>query len=117
MKPKSDKENEFPEKKPAANFSKTSLKKKGKGASSKKTCKSVNDDVVVEIEIEDDWGKADDDEDYDPDFEEFDFPKSKIKKSSVKKGESGEDLDMDEYLKRPDLFNDGTEADDDEDDF
>ena len=85
MKPKSHKENEFPEKKPAANFSKTSSKKKEKGASSKKTSESVNDDVVVEIEIEDDWEKAGDDEDYDPDFEEFDFPKSKIKKPSAKK--------------------------------
>jgi DNA-directed RNA polymerase subunit delta len=116
MKPKSDKENEFPEKKPEANFSKTSSRKKQKGASSKKTSKSVNDDD--DVEIEDDWEKADDDEDYDPDFEEFDIPKSKIKKPSAQKGKSDADLAQDEYLKRLDLFNDGTATDDtDDDDF
>jgi DNA-directed RNA polymerase subunit delta len=117
MKPKSDKENEFPEKKPAANFTKTSSKKKEKGASSKKISKSVNDDDDVVVEIKDDWEKADDDEDYDPDFEEFDFPKSKIKKPSAKKGKSDEDFDLNEDFRDLDLFNDGADTDDDEDDF
>jgi DNA-directed RNA polymerase subunit delta len=103
MKPKSDKENEFPEKKPETNFSKTSSKKK-------------EDDLDNDVKIEDDWEKTDDDEDYDPDFEEFDIPKSKIKKPS-KKGKSSEDFDLDEDFKDIDLFKDGTDADDDEDEF
>src|SRR5450432_4625354 len=106
MKPKSDKESEFPEKKPAANLGKTSSKKKdedidddyddveedekpskkAKGATSKKTSKPVDEDDDDDVEIEDDWEKPDDVEDYDPDFEEFDIPKSKIKKPSTKKG-------------------------------
>ena len=107
MKPKSDKANEFPQKK-GANFSKTS---------SKKGERDIDDDVVVIVEIEDDWEKADDDEDYDPDFEDFDIPRSKIKKPSAKKGKGDEDLDHFEYLKGLDLFNDGTDTNDDEDDF
>ena len=51
------------------------------------------------------------------DFEQFDFPKSKIKKSSAKKGKSGEDFDLDEDFRDLDLFNDGADTDDDEDDF
>jgi DNA-directed RNA polymerase subunit delta len=115
MRPKSRKENEFPEKKAALNFSKMSSKKKEKGASSKKTSKKVNDDDLVEID--DDWEIADDDEDFGPDFEEFDFPKSKIKKPSAKKGKGDEDFDLNGDFKDLDLFNDGTDAYDDEDDF
>jgi DNA-directed RNA polymerase subunit delta len=92
-------------------------KKKKKGASSKKTSKTVNDDDDVVVEIEDDWEKSDEDEDYDPDFEEFNIPKSKIKKPSAKKRKDDENLDLDKYLKGFDLFNDGTDTDDDEDDF
>ena len=54
---------------------------------------------------------------YDPDFEEFDIPKSKIKKPSAKKGKGDEDFDLDEDFKDLDLFNDGADGDDDEDDF
>ncbi len=107
MKPKSDKENEFPEKKHEANFSKTSSKKKENGI----------DDDDDDFEIGDDWEKTDDDEDYDSDFEEFDIPKSKIKKPSAKKGKVDEDFDLDEDFKDLDLFNEGADADDDEDDF
>ena len=64
----------------------------------------------------DDWEKADDD-DFDPDFEEFDIPKSKIKKVPSKKGKEEDDFDLDEDFKELDLFNDGTGGDDDDDDF
>jgi DNA-directed RNA polymerase subunit delta len=107
MKPKSEKENEFPKKKPAAKFSKTSSKKK-----------EPDIDNDVDVEIKDDWEKADgDEEDFDTDFEEFNIPKSKIKKTFAKKGKGYEDFYLDKDFKDLDLFNDGTDPDDDEDDF
>ena len=57
------------------------------------------------------------DEEWDPDFEEFDLPKSKGKKAvgGAKKGaEEEEDFKVDDEFK--DLFNDGASLDEDEED-
>ena len=70
--------------------------------------------------------KLEEEEDWDPDFEEFDLPKSKGKKVSgggssagtgAKKGKGDDDdLGVDDEFKDLDLFNDRG-FDDDEEDF
>ena len=68
----------------------------------------------------DDWDKPEEEDDsWDPDFEEFDLPKSKAKKSSGggKKGKGDDDdLGLDDDFKDMDLFNDSN-LDDEEDDY
>ena len=66
----------------------------------------------------DDWDKPEEEEEWDPDFEEFDLPKSKVKKAGggVKKGKEEDDLGIDEEFKDLDLFNDSG-FDDEEDDY
>ena len=71
---------------------------------------STNSEVVEEVAEE---GDADE---WDPDFEEFDVPKSR--KGGKKEGEEEEDFkfEEDEEFKDLDLFNDGG-FDDEEEDF
>jgi len=70
----------------------------------------------------DEWEKVEEEEEWDPDFDEFDIPKSRSKKSTTpppKKGVKGveeDDLGIDEEFKDLDLFNDSG-FDEDEDDF
>lgn len=66
--------------------------------------------------MDDAWEKGED-EDYDPDFEEFDMPKSKGKRGrpGTKKQDDDDDLGIDDEFKDMDLFND--RFDDDDDDF
>ena len=52
--------------------------KKGKGASKKNDDDDDEDDVV---EVQDDWEKPEEEDEWDPDFDEFDVPKSKGKKT------------------------------------
>lgn len=74
------------------------------------------DDVNAD-DIEDEWEKPDED-DYDPDFEEFDIPKSKVKKAvPKKKGGNEDDFELDEDFKDLGLFDEGTLEDEEEDDF
>ncbi len=56
-------------------------------------------------------------EEWDPDFEEFDLPKSKAKKSTGKKSAASDDdeFKVDDEFKEMDLFNDN--GFDEEDDF
>jgi DNA-directed RNA polymerase subunit delta len=84
---------------------------------SKKGKDDEDDDDEEDVEKDDDWEKGDDaEEEWDPDFEEFDLPKSKKGKSS--KGEEEEDFKVEEEedFKDMDLFNDGG-FDDEEEDF
>lgn len=78
------------------------------------------DEEETDVEEVDDWEKPEEEDSWDPDFEEFDLPKSKAKKSSTagKKAGKGEedDLSIDEDFKDMDLFNDSG-IDDDEDDY
>ena len=69
---------------------------------------------------EDEWEKSGDDDNWDPDFEEFDLPKSKAKKSATKKPVEEDDLKVDDDFKEFGLFNDidsGGTGFDDEDDY
>jgi hypothetical protein len=65
------------------------------------------------VEKDDDWDAAEEEEEWDPDFEEFDLPKSKKGKSS--KGEEEEDFKVEEEEDLKDLFTDGGFDDDEED--
>jgi len=90
--------------------------KKGKAvASSKKKSEDDDDDDDAE-EAVDDWEKPEEEENWDPDFDEFDVPKSRGKKAA-KKGEEEEEFKIDEEFKDMDLFNEGGGYDDDEEDF
>jgi len=65
----------------------------------------------------DDWDKVEEEENWDPDFEEFDVPKSKAKKAPGKKGaDEDDDFKVDDEFKDMDLFNESS-YDDEEDDF
>lgn len=80
---------------------------------------SKEDDEDDDDDVEDDnWNKDEaEGEEWDPDFEEFDLPKSKGKKAvgGAKKGaEEEEDFKVDDEFK--DLFNDGASLDEDEED-
>lgn len=82
-----------------------------------KASKDDDDDSDVD-EKEDDWNKEDEADSWDPDFEEFDLPKSKGKKApGTSKGgvEEEEDFKVDEEFK--DLFAGGSVDDDEDDDF
>jgi len=60
--------------------------------------------------------KVEEEENWDPDFAEFDVPKSKGKKTGGKKGvEEDEDFKIDDEFK--DMFNDSDEFADDDDDY
>lgn len=79
-----------------------------------------DDDADAAEDDEDDWdeeGEEEEDE-WDPDFDEFDLPKSS-KKGGGKGDEEEEDLKIDEDLNEfDDLFGDGgDDFDDDDDDF
>jgi len=70
----------------------------------------------------DEWEKVEEEEEWDPDFDEFDIPKSKTKKSTggntskKSKGNDDDDLGLDDDFKDLDLFNDSG-FEEEEDDF
>ena len=74
------------------------------------------------MEVEDEWEKGEEGDDWDPDFDEFDVPKSAAKKSVGKKGGKDEDDDFkidDDFkdLGFDDLDGGGGSGYDDDDDF
>ena len=71
----------------------------------------------------DEWDKVEEDEEWDPDFDEFDIPRSKAKKGGAAvpgkktaKGSDEDDLGLDDEFKNLDLFNDNG-FEEEEDDF
>ena len=77
-------------------------------------------DALADVDEEDDnWKKVEDDDDWDPDFAEFDLPKSGSKKGGVgKKGkDEDDDFKIDDEFK--DLFGSSKRGNhyDDDDDF
>ena len=100
---------------------KTSLKKSPK-ASGKKGKEEEDDDDEEAEEIVDEWEKPEEEEEWDPDFEEFDLPKSKTKKvagpsgKKAGKGEEEDEVAFDEEFKDLDLFNDSA-LDEEDDDY
>ena len=47
----------------------------------KKSGRSSDDDDDADVDVDDDWEKSEEDDSWDPDFQEFDIPKSKSSKS------------------------------------
>ena len=84
----------------------------------KKAARSSDEDEDAE-DVEDDWNQVEEDENWDPDFDEFDIPKSKTKKSGGKKSADDDDLGMDDEFKDLgfDDFSGGGGGFDEEDDF
>ena len=97
--------------------------------SSKKTAKTTSkkgkeeddDDEQDEKEVVDEWEKPEEEDSWDPDFEEFDIPKSRGKKITPAGGKKAaadeDDFALDEDLKEFDLFNDSGFDDEEDDDF
>ncbi len=74
------------------------------------------DEEADEPDEEDDWEKVEEEEEWDPDFDEFDVPKSRTGKSSSK--EESDDLNFDEEEEFNDLFDDqGLDDEGSDDDF
>lgn len=113
---------------------KTATPKNGvvKAEKSSKTSSRKNDDDEEEdahasdedddIEETDDWGKTEEEDDsWDPDFAEFDLPKTSKKAGKAIKGggedahasDEADDLDLDLNLEDDDLFNEKDEFEDD----
>ena len=92
--------------------------KKPARASAKKAADEDDDDDLEADDEADDWEKGEvEEEEWDPDFDEFDIPKSTGKKIGGKKGaDEDEDFKLDDDMKEFDLFND-SEFDDDEEAF
>jgi DNA-directed RNA polymerase subunit delta len=94
----------------------------GKGTSvkgsSKKQASNEDDDDDEVADVEDDWEKPEEEDHWDPDFDEFDLPKSKTKKSSsgtAKSGKSTDEFGVDDDFKDMGLFDDlGNDFDDDD---
>jgi DNA-directed RNA polymerase subunit delta len=102
---------------------KASAKSSPKGASKAKKADEEEEEDDDDVEEVDEWEKVEEEEEWDPDFDEFDIPKSKTKKStggntSKKTTKAGdeEDLGLDEEFKDLDLFNESG-FDEEEDDF
>jgi hypothetical protein len=112
---------------------KTATPKNGvvKAEKSSKTSSKKNDDDEEDAHASDedddfaetdDWGKTEEEDDsWDPDFAEFDMPKTAKKAGKAKKGggedahasDEGDDLDLDLNLEDDDLFDEKDEFDDD----
>ncbi len=75
--------------------------------------KSADDD---DDDLEDDAGAGEDANEWDPDFDEFDVPKSKGGKADKEEEEEDFKVEEEEDFKDMDLFNESG-FDDDEDDF
>ena len=61
----------------------------------------------------DDWEKPEEEDNWDPDFDEFDIPKSKAKKSGKK--DDDDDFAIDDEFKDMGMFDDSGGFDDDDD--
>jgi hypothetical protein len=92
-------------------------KKAGKPGASSKPKKEDDDEDGGEDEGPDEWEKPVEEDEWDPDFEEFDVPKSKIKKADTggKKAVDDDFAFEDDEFK--DLFNDKDYDDDEEEDY
>jgi DNA-directed RNA polymerase subunit delta len=99
---------------------KAPVKKNAKAASKSKKKEDVDDDdFEEEVEEVDEWEKVEEEDNWDPDFDEFDVPKSKSKKSTggAKKTAKGDEdeLGLDEDFKDLDLFGEGNFEEEDDD--
>ena len=84
---------------------------------SKKQMEEEDDDESDVEDEKDDWEKPEVEEEWDPDFDEFDVPKSKAKKvPGGKKATEEEDLKIDDEFKEMGLFDESFD-DEEEDDY
>jgi len=111
-------DDEMPKRKSASSKKEATSKKKGKAIDD-------DDDELDDVDdIEDDWEKVEEDDQWDEDFEEFDLPKSKMKKpsgsptsgarKSKKEADSDDDFKLDDEFK--DIFGGASDFDDADDD-
>jgi DNA-directed RNA polymerase subunit delta len=98
-------------------------KSSSKASPKGKKADDEEEDDDEDFEEVDEWEKVEEEEEWDPDFDEFDIPKSKTKKSTggntskkTAKGADEDDLGIDEDFKDLDLFNESG-FDEEEDDF
>jgi nucleolin len=104
---------------------KPAAKKAAKSAPVKKSKDDDDDDEDDDFDEDekDEWEKVEEEENWDPDFDEFDIPKSRggSKSSTSKPGKKGADEDddfkLDDDFKEFGLFNDTGFDDGEEDDF
>ena len=90
-------------------------KKTGKAVASSKTKKDDDDDGVEDGP--DEWEKPEEEEEWDPDFGEFDVPKSKVKKADTGSKKAGDDDFTFEDEEFKDLLIDKDYDDDEEEDY
>ena len=79
-----------------------------------------DDDDDAEDEKADDWEKVEEDDNWDPDFAEFDVPKSKGKKATTPGNKSAAADEADEFKvddEFKDMFNVSDDFGDEEDDY
>jgi nucleolin len=81
-------------------------------APSKKKSRDDEDEEGEDEEV-DDWEKPEEEDNWDPDFDEFDIPKSRAKKSGGKKDD--DDFAIDDEFKDMGMFDDSGGYDDDDD--
>ena len=96
---------------------KNGIEKTSKASPKPSKKKDLDDeDEVDDEEINDDWGKEEEDTSWDPDFEEFDMPKKASKKpGKFKISEEEDDFSLNEDFKEiddDDLFEEKDELDD-----
>ena len=95
----------------------TPAKKKGAKVASKKSDED-DDEGDDASEAVDEWEKVEEEENWDPDFDEFDVPKSKGKKAPgtpAKKAEEEDEFKVDDEFK--DMFSDSDDFGEEEDDY
>lgn len=83
----------------------------------KKSISSKSDDEDDDLDVQDDWEKPEDDDNWDPDFEEFDVPKSKVKKTPGKKSSDEDEFSVDDEFKDLGFFDDDSSGFESEDDY
>lgn len=89
----------------------------GRAASTAKARTAPDDEDADDDDPVDDWEKPEEEDNWDPDFEEFDVPKSKsTRKTAGKKGDD-DDFAIDDEFKDMGLFDDSSGYDDEEDDY
>lgn len=111
-----DEEDDLPQSDEGTPVSRTAVHNKSSKTTGSEEENGVDGEEVDDHEFEDEWEKGNS-EDYDPDFEEFDLPKSKTKSGKKKKSGEEDDFDFEDEFKDMDLFTESSFEDDDEDDF
>ena len=100
-------------------MNKAASKKAGKATKKSGEDGDDDEDDGDQADEVDDWDKVEEEDNWDPDFDEFDIPKSKVKKATggagKKAGKEEDDFSFeDDEFKDMDLFNDSVDEEDDD---